>query len=135
MGLGLHLGHPVSQSNLGDLVGHVVNVGGDDRRERAYRNNRSLSLHTDRCDYIGMLCLNEAKTGGVSGFCSAIAVHNEILATRPELLAPLYAGYRLHRFGEQAPGEPRSRRPGFQFFPSPTGIRTWSTFAATSTWR
>ena len=105
LGLGLHLGQPVSQSNLGDLVGHVINVGGDDRRERSYRNSRELSLHTDRCDYIGMLCLNKAKSGGLSGYCSALAVHNEMLATRPELLAPLYQGYRLHRFGEQAPGE------------------------------
>ena len=105
LGLGCHLGLPVSQSNLGDRVGHVINIGGDDRRERAYRNSRELSLHTDRCDYIGMLCLRPSRTGGVSGYASAIAVHNRILATRPELLGPLYEGYRLHRFGEQLPGE------------------------------
>ena len=106
LGLGLHLGLPVSQSNLGDLVGHVVNIGGKDRRERAYRNNRKLDLHTDRCDYIGMLCLQKAKSGGVSGYASALAVHNEIHRSRPELLAPLYKGFKLHRFGEQPPGKP-----------------------------
>ena len=37
--------------------GKVVNIGGQDARERAYRNARSLNLHTDRCDYLGMLCL------------------------------------------------------------------------------
>ena len=80
LGLGLHLGQPVSQSNLGELVGHVINVGGGDRRERSYRNSRELSLHTDRCDHIGMLCLDKAKSGGLSGYCSALAVHNEMLA-------------------------------------------------------
>jgi len=106
LGMGLHLGQPVSQSNLGDLVGHVVNIGDKDRRERAYRNNRKLDLHTDRCDYIGMFCLQKAKSGGVSGYASALAVHNEIHRTRPELLEPLYEGFRLHRFGEQPEGEP-----------------------------
>ena len=43
-GMGERLGVPVSQSNLGDLVGHVINVGGKDSRERAYRNNRALAV-------------------------------------------------------------------------------------------
>ena len=106
LGLGVHFGRPVSQSNLGDLVGHVVNIGDKDRRERAYRNSRALNLHTDRCDYIGMLCLRQAKSGGTSGYASALIIHNEILERRPELLEPLYRGYRLHRFGEQPPGHP-----------------------------
>jgi len=105
-GLGLHFGRPVSQSNMGDLLGHVVNVGGQDRRERAYRNSRELHLHTDRCDHVAMLCLKPAREGGVSGYASALTVHNEILATRPDLLEALYAGYYLHRFGEQPTGEP-----------------------------
>ena len=106
MGLGSHFGTPVSQNNLGEKLGHVINVGDADRRERAYRNSRGLNLHTDRCDYVGMLCLQKARAGGVSGYASALAVHNEILATRPDLLKPLYAGYYLHRFGEQPPGDP-----------------------------
>lgn len=105
-GLGLHFGKPVSQSNMGDLIGHVVDVGGKDPRERAYRNSRELHLHTDRCDHVGMLCLKTAKEGGVSGYASALTVHNEMLATRPELLEHLYAGYFHHRFGEQPAGEP-----------------------------
>jgi len=48
LGLGTHFGRPVSQSAMGELLGHVVNVGGQDARERAYRNSRSLRLHTDR---------------------------------------------------------------------------------------
>lgn len=105
-GLGLHFGRPVSQSKMGDLLGHVVNVGGKDRRERAYRNSLELHLHTDRCDHVAMLCLRAAWQGGVSGYASAVTVHNLMLAERPDLLEHLYTGYRLHRFGEQLPGEP-----------------------------
>ena len=105
-GLGLHFGMPVSQSNMGERLGQVINVGGQDARERAYRNARELHLHTDRCDHVAMLCIRPAHSGGVSGYASALTVHNRILAERPELLEPLYAGYYLHRFGEQAEGEP-----------------------------
>jgi hypothetical protein len=36
-GLGTRLGRAVSQSAMGDRIGHVTDVGGKDRRERAYR--------------------------------------------------------------------------------------------------
>jgi hypothetical protein len=100
-GLGSYFGVAVSQSNLGEKIGHVVNIGGQDPRERAYRNARPLNLHTDRCDYVGMLCLRPALHGGVSGYASALTIHNIILATRPHLMAALYEGFYLHRFGEQ----------------------------------
>ena len=106
LGLGVHFGRPVSQSAMGDLVGDVVDVGGKDRRERAYRNSRELKFHTDRCDHVAMLCIRPAAAGSISGYASALAVHNTILAERPDLLAPLYAGFHHHRFGEQPPGAP-----------------------------
>ena len=105
-GLGTHFGRAVSQSNMGDRIGHVTDVGGQDRRERAYRTSRELTLHTDRCDVIGMLCLTPAMRGGVSGYTSIHTVYNDILASRPDLLEPLFAGFRYHRRGEELPGEP-----------------------------
>jgi len=105
-GLGTHFGRAVSQSSLGDRLGHVVDVGGKDRRERAYRTSRELTLHTDRCDVVGMLCLDKAVTGGLSGYASAHTIYNEILASRPDLLDPLFSGFRYHRRGEELPGEP-----------------------------
>jgi hypothetical protein len=116
LGLGAHIGRPVSQSANGELVADVVNVGNQDRNERAYRSSRKLKLHTDRCDHIGMLSIRKAMSGGLSGYASALAIHNELLATRPDLLALLYQGFHHHRFGEQAPGEPlvtRERIPTF----------------------
>ena len=105
-GLGTHFGRAVSQSVLGDLLGHVVNVGGDDMRHRAYRNARELRMHTDRCDTVGMFCLRRAKSGGESGYSSALAVHDRIRELKPELLESIWNGFHLHRFGEQPPGEP-----------------------------
>jgi hypothetical protein len=105
-GLGAHIGRAVSQSPMGDRIGHVTDVGGRDRRERAYRSSRELTLHTDRCDVIGMLCLEPAWRGGVSGYASIHTVYNDILASRPALLEPLFRGFRYHRRAEQLPGEP-----------------------------
>src|SRR5262245_12517396 len=45
-GLGTQFGRAVSQSALGDRIGYVTDVGGKDRRERAYRNSRELTMHT-----------------------------------------------------------------------------------------
>ncbi len=105
-GLGTHFGRGESQSNMGDRLGHVQDVSGKDPNERAYRNSVGILAHTDLSDIVGMLSIRKAKRGGISTYTSAVAIHNKILATRPELLAPLYRGYRYHRFGEQGPGEP-----------------------------
>ena len=105
-GLGTHFGRAVSQSVLGDLLGHVVNIGGDNMRHRAYRNARELRMHTDRCDTVGMFCLRRAKSGGESGYSSALAVHDRIRELKPELLESIWNGFHLHRFSEQPPGEP-----------------------------
>ncbi len=104
-GIGAHLGKGRSQSAMGDRLGHVVNVGGKDHKERAYRNSLPLTLHTDACDILGMLSIRKGSSGGESQYASALAVHNAILREKPEHLGPLYRGFRYHRFGEEGPGE------------------------------
>ncbi|MDA1099852.1 MAG: TauD/TfdA family dioxygenase [Proteobacteria bacterium] len=116
LGFGSHFGRPTSQSPLGDLIGEVVNVGGNDPHERAYRSSRRLLLHTDRCDHLAMLCVRQAVSGGISGYASGLTAHNIVLQERPDLIEVLYRGYHHHRFGQQAPGEPlvtRERVPVF----------------------
>ena len=49
--------------------------------------------------------MRQARSGGLSHIVSTLAVHNEMLATRPDLLEQLYRGYRYHRLGEQAEDE------------------------------
>lgn len=104
-GLGTHFGIGQSQSVLGELVGAVADFTDSDPHARAYHNKQELSLHTDLCDMIGMLGIRKSETGGVSSYASVAAIHNRILATRPDLLAPLYRGFHYHRRGEEQPGD------------------------------
>jgi hypothetical protein len=102
-GFGTHLGVAVSQSVMGDRLGHVIDVTDTDPHARAYRNHQELTLHTDFSDVVSFLSVRKAKLGGLSWFASALAVHNEIQRTRPDLLAVLYRGYYWHRFSEEGP--------------------------------
>lgn len=104
-GLGTHFGHAVSQSLMGDRLGHVTNVSGDNPAERGYRSRRELDMHTDSDDILMMLCLQNARSGGQSRFVSALTVYNEMLATYPRLLPTLMRGFRYHWRGEQADGQ------------------------------
>ena len=105
-GLGCHFGRAVSQSRLGDRLGHVTDVSGKDPRERGYRSRKELRLHTDADNIVGLLCLKGARSGGLSRFASALAVHNELHANARHHLGSLYRGFRYHWRGEQPPGEP-----------------------------
>ncbi|WP_338753072.1 TauD/TfdA family dioxygenase [Bacillus sp. FJAT-52991] len=106
-GLGLHMGIPVTQSANGDLLGHIKDIGLDfnNTSVRAYQTNVRLPYHTDLADVVGLLCLRQAKSGGLSSLASAIAVYNEILEKHPEYLGILYRSLAHDRRGEEAPGE------------------------------
>src|SRR5205807_1173998 len=104
-GIGTHLGHGLSQSVLGDRLGHVKDFSREDPLARAYRNKQELSPHTDSADLVGLACLRNARSGGVSRLTSAITDHNAILEECPEYLERLYRGYVFHRRGEEQPGE------------------------------
>ena len=104
-GLGTHLGRGLSQSVMGDRLGHVMDMTRVDPNARAYRNKQELSPHTDLSDLVGLLCLRKARVGGVSQLASALTVHDVILAECPEYLERLYRGYVYHRRGEERPGD------------------------------
>lgn len=91
-GLGTHLGEAAVQSSLGDRLGHVMHVK-DDPVARGYRSNEELTPHTDSYRMVGLMCLQRGERGGHSRIVSSLAIHNEILATRPDLLKLLYEGY------------------------------------------
>ncbi len=91
-GIGVSLGEPAVQSMLGDRLGHVRHVK-DDPVARGYRSNEELRPHTDSHRIVGLMCLQQAEYGGFSRIVSSLAIHNEMLATRPDLLEPLYEGY------------------------------------------
>jgi Taurine catabolism dioxygenase TauD, TfdA family len=104
-GIGTHLGRGVSQSVMGDRLGHVKDFSREDPLARAYRNKQELSPHTDLADLVGLACLRDAISGGVTRLTSAVAMHNVMLAECPEVLERLYRGYVFHRRGEEQPGD------------------------------
>src|SRR5690554_5237872 len=93
-GLGLHLGTPRFQNARGELMREICDEGaGIGERYGAVEtdkgtflssyartlSNGALRFHTDRCDVVGLLCVSQAGSGGVSTLCSSAAVHNRIL--------------------------------------------------------
>ncbi|HEV8673602.1 MAG TPA: TauD/TfdA family dioxygenase [Methylomirabilota bacterium] len=119
-GLGSHLGRPVFQNRRGELMREIRDEGaGVGERygqipapaggERAVLSsyartlsNGPLRFHTDRCDVVGLLCVGQAETGGISKLSSSVAVHNEMIMRRPDLAAALYQDVPRSRFGEEA---------------------------------
>jgi len=99
-GLGAYLGKPMTQSYLGDLLGHVIDVSDLEPKSRGYRKGGGQLMHTDSCDIIGLMCLRSAVSGGASRIASALAVHNHLLARRPDLVEVLGEGLHLKRADE-----------------------------------
>ncbi|MBK1657178.1 TauD/TfdA family dioxygenase [Paracraurococcus ruber] len=93
--IGTHLGSAVSQNSHGEMLGHVFDQGRTygSANTRGYQTKARLDFHTDRCDLVGLLCQRRAKEGGLSSVVSTMAVHNEILRVRPDLLPILYRGF------------------------------------------
>ena len=92
-GIGTHMGTGVSQSVMGDRLGHVMDFSADNPNARAYRNKQTLSMHTDLSEIVSLLSLSTAKSGGLSQFSSLITIDNEIIENNPEYLEPLYRGF------------------------------------------
>ena len=57
---------------------------------RGYKSSRELWFHADSADVSSLFVVRNAKSGGLSGVCSSLAVHNEMSRTRPDLLQALY---------------------------------------------
>ena len=139
-GLGTHLGTPVFQNRSGELMrairdegAHVGGTYGQTRDQKggtflsSYARtltNGSLRFHTDRTDVVGLLCVRQARKGGVSTLASTPAIHNAILAKRPDLLDALFTDYWRSRFGEEGTGKDGSSTTRATAYPLPIfGLR------------
>ena len=91
--IGTFLGGAAMQNPRGDRITHVKHDK-DVPQGRGYRSTAELSPHTDAYAILGLMCLERAESGGVSRAASALAIHNEVLAKRPELLDTMYRGTR-----------------------------------------
>ncbi|HEU5097208.1 MAG TPA: TauD/TfdA family dioxygenase [Reyranella sp.] len=122
-GFGSHLGMPVFQNRSGELMrairdegAHVGRTYGqiesgqvrDGKKGTTFLSsyartltNGGLRFHTDRTDVVGLLCVRQARKGGVSTLASTPAIHNAILTRRPDLLEVLFQDFWRSRFGEE----------------------------------
>ena len=105
-GLGLHLGRPGAQNAIGELLGHVVDTGEDAANPfvRRYRTAGGIAFHCDLADVVGLLCLRTARRGGASRIVSSVAVYDELLRRRPDLIERLYEPVALDRRDETQSG-------------------------------
>ena len=93
------IGTPVSQSSAGELIFSVKDSGyaDDDPRSRGPNTRKKLSFHSDRCDVIGFLCLQQAIKGGENQIASSLAIHNYMVENYPELVEALYEPFYYKR--------------------------------------
>lgn len=114
-GLGSHLGTAVTQTSAGELMATITDEG-EARNQRGrvetkdgsflssrgrVQSSGQLRFHTDRVDVVGLLCVAQAASGGLSKVASAIAIHDAMLERRPDLLELLFRDYYRSRFGEE----------------------------------
>lgn len=109
LGLGHHLGEPVSQNGKGHILGHVKNLGLDfhDPETRGYQTAAQLAFHTDYSDVVGLLCLRTSRKGGASTLVSSTTLYNEMVRRRPDLAAELLKPLCYTRWGEIPEGRQR----------------------------
>jgi alpha-ketoglutarate-dependent taurine dioxygenase len=121
--IGQFLGIPFAQDIKGTLLYHVRDTGQNVTQGARFSvTNAESSFHTDNSfgdpipDFVGLLCLHEAKSGGQSQLISTYALHNELLKNHPDLLKTLYQPFNFDRRGQFKAGEdPTSRSPIFHW--------------------
>ena len=98
-------------------LGKTMKTGG-----RYHQTKEGGSYHTDGShifknppDYVGLLCINPAKSGGVSKFMSAYTIHNKLLK-KQKLQKILYEKFHHDKKNEGVGEEDATRfEPIFQF--------------------
>jgi len=104
--IGVHLGNLRMQNADGHLLGHVGDLGrsSSDPNTRIYQTRERQTHHTDSCDVVGLLCLHQAKSGGLSSLVSSTTIFNEMRRLRPDLLSVLMQPIETDRRGEVPEG-------------------------------
>ncbi len=99
------MGRLLSQSKRRQRIGFVAHCPDRLLELRGYARAGRQVLHTDMEAVLGMLCVRRASSGGETRLASALAIHDEIGATRADLLAPLLKGFPVG-WGEEPPARP-----------------------------
>ena len=111
--LGQIIGRPVAQKwdetllyevrDTGQTYGYGVR-GSYTNVELSFHNDNAFNSSVPRA--VGLLCINSAKTGGDSRFCSFYSIHNLLLKKYPDVLERLYQPVYWDRQKEHGEGEP-----------------------------
>jgi alpha-ketoglutarate-dependent taurine dioxygenase len=108
------IARPVAQKLDGTLVYDVLDTGQQalpGSGVRPDKTNIEIRFHNDNAyneappDYVGLLCVRRAMSGGHSRVLSFHSVHNALLARAPEHLARLYQLFWFDRQREFHEGE------------------------------
>lgn len=106
-GIGMHLGAPWPQNKHGHVLGDVTDYGKsmDDPNTRGYEiGGMALPFHCDGSDLVGLMCLANGISGGLSAVANSVTIHNRMVRETPELAAELYEPQPYDFRGEQKPG-------------------------------
>ena len=71
---------------------------------RIYQTTARQNFHTDSCDIVGLLCLQNARSGGLSALVSSVTIYNRLRAQRSDLARVLFQPLATDRRGEVPPG-------------------------------
>jgi hypothetical protein len=118
VGLGVHCGRLRAQNSAGHLLGHVKDQGlsSKDPNVRIYQTRERQNYHTDSCDVVGLLCLQPARSGGLSSLVSTVTIFNEMRRRRTDLARVLFQPIETDRRGEVPAGQkPYFRIPVFNW--------------------
>ncbi len=117
-GMGRQIGVAQPNNPLGDMFGHIADMGldYDNPLHRGYQTSATMAFHVDPPDVLTLLCLNTAKSGGRSSLVSSPLLYNQMLARRPDLVDELLFDFYRSRHGEMGPGQaPYYRAAVFSF--------------------
>jgi hypothetical protein len=119
--VGQMLGTPFEQNVQGTVLYDVRDTGQTVQYGARFSvTNAESTFHTDNSfgdtvlDYVGLLCLNPARSGGESQIVSGFAVRDELKAKQPAAVDMLRRPFHVDRRGGLRPGdEPTARFPIF----------------------
>ena len=90
--------YPEKQDKAGSLLHVVTDTGASFANTdhiRGFQTNEELQFHTDGADIFALLCIRNAKTGGLSKLVSSVAIFKEIEQNRPDLARVLQEQFHL----------------------------------------
>ena len=109
------IARPVQQKLTGTMIYEVHDTGkkaAPGSGVRPDQTNMDQYFHNDNSynttppEYVALLCVRPAKSGGISHVISFYTINNELLRAHKQVIPRLYQQFWFDRQKENAPGEP-----------------------------